>query len=64
MIIPAAFSHAKTPGFQIGLLIALPFLYAFFGFIFTLYGSWVYNKVAKYTGGIEYTSDESLPDQQ
>ena len=39
-------------------LIGMPFLYAAFGFIFTFLAASVYNFVAKYTGGIEYTSVE------
>ncbi len=39
-------------------LIGMPFLYAAFGFIFTFLAAWVYNVVAKYTGGVEYTSIE------
>lgn len=42
----------------IGLLVAMPFLYLIFGFIFTAIGAWVYNLVAKWVGGIEYTSIE------
>ena len=38
------------------MLIGMPFLYAVFGFIFTFLAAWFYNFVAKYTGGIEYTS--------
>jgi hypothetical protein len=40
------------------MLIGLPILYAAFGFIFTLLAAWLYNFVAMYTGGIEYTSVE------
>ena len=39
-------------------LIGMPFLYAAFGFIFTFLAAWVYNFVARYTGGVEYTSIE------
>lgn len=38
------------------MLIGLPFMYAVLGFFFTLLATWLYNFVAKYTGGIEYTS--------
>ncbi len=37
-------------------LIGIPFLYAIFGFFFTFLAAYLYNFVAKYTGGIEYTS--------
>lgn len=39
-------------------LIALPFVYLVFGFIFTALGAWIYNLVASWVGGIEYTSIE------
>ncbi len=38
------------------MLIAIPFLYALFGFLFTLFGAWIYNRVAKAVGGIEFTT--------
>ena len=31
-----------------------PFLYGILGFLFGLLGAWVYNVVAKWTGGIEF----------
>ena len=40
-------------------LILLPFCYLIFGFIFTIIGAWVYNLIARWVGGIEYTSVES-----
>jgi hypothetical protein len=59
MAIPMLFIPGQKSAFPVALLIALPFLYAFFGFLFTLYGTWVYNLVASFTGGFEYTSNES-----
>ena len=38
------------------MLIAVPFLYALFGFLFTMFGAWIYNRVAKAVGGIEFTT--------
>lgn len=40
------------------MLFAMPFIYLIFGFIFTALGAWVYNLVAGWVGGIEYTSNE------
>ena len=40
------------------MLVAMPILYALFGFLFTLLGAWVYNKVAPRVGGIEFTTVE------
>ena len=59
MAVPMFFVRSEMPGFPIALMVALPFIYAFFGFLFTVYGCWVYNFVARFTGGFEYTSDES-----
>lgn len=51
----AAPAGARPP---MGFLIAVPFLYMIFGFIFTLIGAWVYNLVTGWVGGIEYTTIE------
>ena len=42
--------------FQTAKIIAL--LYLIFGFIFTIIGAWVYNLLAKWVGGIEFTTAE------
>jgi hypothetical protein len=47
---------AKTP--MLSMMLALPFFYLIFGFIFTITGAWVYNLVAKWVGGIEFTTSE------
>lgn len=44
---------------MIGVLAVMPFLYLFFGFIFTVVGAWVYNIVAKWVGGIEFTTSQN-----
>ncbi len=48
-------SNARPP---MGFLFAAPFLYLIFGFLFTVFGAWVYKLVAGWVGGIEYTSTE------
>ncbi len=48
------FSPSPQPG--LGFLIIFPFIYLIFGFIFTALGAWFYNIIAKWIGGIEYTS--------
>lgn len=45
--------HIPVAMFLIG-----PFIYALFGFVFSLFGSWIYNLVARWVGGIEYTSTD------
>lgn len=49
-------SFAPGPKMPVGFFILFPFLYLIFGFIFTVFGAWVYNLVASWVGGIEYTS--------
>ncbi|HSH53905.1 MAG TPA: hypothetical protein VK967_02650 [Methylotenera sp.] len=51
-----AMSLSPAPAPALGFLIALPFLYLIFGFIFTAIGAWIYNIVTKWVGGIEYIS--------
>ena len=58
MGIPMLFVSGPKPAFFSGFILALPFLYAIFGFLFTLIGAWIYNVVAKYLGGIEYTTTQ------
>jgi hypothetical protein len=48
----------QKPPFMSGYLLAIPFFYALFGFVSTLIGAWVYNFVAQYIGGIEFTTQE------
>lgn len=43
----------------IAMVFIMPFAYAIFGFIFTIFGAWIYNHVAKWVGGIEFTTSES-----
>lgn len=49
-----SFSHSPAPSMI--MLIVFPFMYMIFGFIFTVIAAWVYNLVAGWVGGIEYTS--------
>ncbi|MES2048005.1 MAG: hypothetical protein V4447_06375 [Pseudomonadota bacterium] len=41
-----------------GMMLLMPVMYLVFGFIFTLVGAWVYNLVAGWIGGIEFTTTE------
>jgi len=45
-------------GVSLLLTLASPILYLVFGFIFTVIMAWVYNLVAKWTGGIEFEPQE------
>ena len=46
------------PPFFIGFMLAMPFLYALFGFLLVLFGAWAYNAIAKRLGGFEFISTE------
>ena len=39
-------------------ILLLPLLYTALGFVFTLFGAWVYNVVAERVGGFEFTTVE------
>jgi hypothetical protein len=56
--VAAVFSPAKN-SMPIVISIGLPVVYVIFGFIFMTLGAWLYNVVAKWTGGIEYESEET-----
>jgi len=45
----------------VALIVALPIFYVVFGFLFTAVAAWLYNLVAKWTGGVEYET-EDMPD--
>jgi protein-S-isoprenylcysteine O-methyltransferase Ste14 len=50
-------SMAAPTGFGIGFAIAMPLMYAVFGFVFTLIGAFIYNLVAGWVGGVELELD-------
>lgn len=55
-----AYSHAPGPSpFMGGTLFLMPVFYLVFGFVFTVVGAWVYNLVARWVGGIEFTTSEA-----
>ncbi|MBT8114022.1 MAG: DUF3566 domain-containing protein [Arenicella sp.] len=43
----------------LGLMLAMPFLYLIIGYIMTIIGAWIYNFVARFTGGIQFQLSES-----
>ena len=45
----------------LALILAIPVFYVVFGFLFMAFVAWLYNVVAKWTGGIEYVTVE-VPD--
>jgi hypothetical protein len=44
--------------FPANMFIIMPIFYFIFGYIFIALGAWLYNKVSKYTGGIEIETTE------
>lgn len=58
VIMLVSFAFMPEPKASVGMMFILPFLYAIFGFIFTVIGAWIYNHVAKWVGGIEFTVSE------
>jgi hypothetical protein len=40
------------------MLVWMPVLYTVFGFVFTFLGAWIYNGIAGWIGGIEFTVAE------
>ncbi len=52
------FAPNRAPFGAVMLLIA-PFLYAFFGFVFAIVGAWIYNQIARFIGGVEFTVTET-----
>ncbi len=55
MAVFASFSHGPRPPIFMGFMLAMPIFYMIFGFIFTVIGAWIYNLIAGWTGGIEFT---------
>ncbi|MBI3447540.1 MAG: hypothetical protein HY049_01275 [Acidobacteria bacterium] len=53
VVAQSAAGNAEAGGF---LLLFVPFIYAVLGFVFTLFGAWLYNGVARWVGGIEFTT--------
>jgi len=55
MAISIMLSPAPKPAIFSGFLLAMPFLYLIAGFLFTVTGAWIYNGIAKWLGGIEFS---------
>lgn len=56
MTIPALLTQGA--GLSLMAAILMPLLYTAFGFVFTLFGAWVYNLIAARIGGFEFTTAE------
>jgi hypothetical protein len=53
-----ALAGNNPAGISVFLMLLLPVLYVVFGFIFAVIAAWLYNVVAKWTGGIEFETVE------
>jgi hypothetical protein len=62
MLIPMLIAQPEGARMPLWFLVAMPVLYAVFGFLFTLLGAWIYNGVASLIGGIEFTMAEIAGD--
>lgn len=54
----AAASAPPEQSMPVALIVAIPVIYVVFGFLFTALAAWIYNVVAKWTGGVEYVTEE------
>ena len=57
MVVITALSKGKG-GLAFLFELVIPIIYLVLGFIFTVIGAWIYNLVAKWTGGIEFETQE------
>jgi hypothetical protein len=58
-VLPTLITHQPI---QWGAIWWMPLAYAIFGFIFTFLGAWIYNGVAGWIGGIEFTIAQGAED--
>ncbi|MEO5580479.1 MAG: hypothetical protein ABIR58_07450, partial [Gemmatimonadaceae bacterium] len=58
ILIAAKFAPEQS-GFGVGFAVALPVIYALFGFVFTAIVCAIYNLVAGWTGGVEVMLDDA-----
>lgn len=68
-VIPMAFLFSLIPAtgpngedvdvaFPVGMMLVMPILYFVMGYLSTAFFAWLYNKVAKHTGGITFEISE------
>lgn len=57
MGIAASFAPSEQ-SMPLAMIVAIPVIYIVFGFLFTAMAAWIYNLVAKWTGGVEYVAEE------
>lgn len=57
MVMIGASSAPNKP--HVLVFLVFPVMYGICGYLFTLFGAWVYNQVAKRFGGIEYSTTDA-----
>ena len=57
-LLSSMLSPVAGPSYGFVFIVLAPFLYAMIGFVLTFIAAWVYNQVARFTGGIEYSTTE------
>ena len=57
-LIAAVLGSMGSQGMPIWMALGIPIVYLVLGFIFTAIGALLYNLVAGWTGGIEYTAED------
>ena len=64
LVVLMAIPLVMQEGFSASLvaIVFMPVLYTAFGFVFTLFGAWVYNGIAARVGGFEFTTVEAGKD--
>jgi hypothetical protein len=55
MFLPSLIQHQPMAW---GLIVLMPVMYTILGFVFTFLGAWIYNGIAGWIGGIEFTVAE------
>ncbi len=59
MLIPELLRPAGRSTLDVVMIMLLPLFYLVASFLLTLFGTWVYNNVARKMGGIEFTLSDS-----
>lgn len=57
MGIAASFAPSEQ-SIPLAMIVAIPVIYIVFGFLFMALAAWIYNVIAKWTGGVEYVAVE------
>lgn len=53
-VVPGTYGQPSHMMLPLGMILVMPFFYFIFGYLSTAFFAWLYNLVAKYTGGISF----------